>query len=100
MAKPGELFGRQAPREFSGSQIKRLKKSMQQRGYDPSKPIDIAIVDGRKVIIEGHHRARAAGAAGIKEVPVRIHQVDAATAARLEQEAAQAAQELGLESRW
>jgi hypothetical protein len=100
VARPGELYGRQGPREFTGSQIKRLKKSMKTSGYDPSKPIDIVEVNGRKIIIQGHHRARAAGAAKIKEVPVRIHDVDAATAARLEQEAARAAHELGLSHRW
>jgi hypothetical protein len=100
VARPGELYGRQGPREFTGSQIKRLKKSMKASGYDSSKPIDIVEVNGRKIIIDGHHRARAAGAAKIKEVPVRIHAVDAATAARLDQEAAQAAHELGLSHRW
>lgn len=100
VAKPRELFGRQGRAEFSGSQIKRLKKDMKKRGFDPTKPIDVVEVDGRMIILDGHHRARAAGAAKISEVPVRIHQVDAGTAARLHREAAEAAENLGLSHRW
>jgi ParB-like nuclease domain len=79
----------EAAAEVSGRQgtegllrfMDRLKKAMQRDGFDPSEPIDIAQIDGRNIIIDGHHRARAAGAAKIAEVPVRLHVVDAATAA-------------------
>jgi RHS repeat-associated protein len=99
-AKTRELFGRQTKHEFSSSKIRRLKKNMKQNGFDPNKPIEIVEVDGRKIIVDGHHRARAAGAAGIKEVPVKVLKVDPATAERYVQEAAEAAHSLGLTGRW
>jgi filamentous hemagglutinin len=73
-----------------GSQVKRLRRDMQQRGFDPSKPIDVADVDGRLVILDGHHRARAAAQAGIREVPVRVQSVTRDQADRLLREAAEA----------
>ena len=100
MARTRGLYGRQTRAEFCGSQIKRLKKRMQQRGYDASKPIEIVEVNGRKIIVDGHHRARAAGAAGIREVPVEVIVVNPATASQYLREAADAAVRLGLESRW
>jgi len=62
---------------------------MQQRGYDPNHPIDVADVDGRQIIVDGHHRARAAAQAGIKEVPVRVHSVISTQADQLLREAAE-----------
>jgi filamentous hemagglutinin len=35
---------------MSGSQVKRLKKDMRQNGFDQDQPIDVADVDGRKII--------------------------------------------------
>ena len=100
MARPSELFGRQTRGEFTSSQIKKIKNSIKAAGYDQSRPIDVAIVNGRKIIIDGHHRARAAGGAKVDQVPIRIHQVGAATASKLEQQAAEAAHSLGLSDRW
>lgn len=94
------LFGRQTSHEFTGSKLRRLKLAMRREGFDHREPIDITQIDGRNIIIDGHHRARAAGAAKITEVPVRIHVVDAATAAKYEQQAAEAAMQLGLDHRW
>ena len=99
-AKPSELFGRQTKNEFTGSNIRRIKKSIKKNGYDQSKPIDVVEVNGRKIIVDGHHRARAAGAAKVDQVPINIRKVDAATAARYEQQAAEAAHSLGLSNRW
>jgi intein/homing endonuclease len=74
--KVSELRGRQMPIEFMGNKIKKYKRQMpSQGGYGNFLPIQVAIVDGKKIIIDGHHRARAAGAAGIKFVPVRIVEV-------------------------
>lgn len=91
-----QLKGRQLSSEFSGSAIKRLKKNMQADGFNDDFPIDIAEIDGRKIIIDGHHRARAAGAAGIQEVPVRIVLVTPEQAITLLEQAAEAAENLGL----
>jgi ParB-like chromosome segregation protein Spo0J len=91
-----QLKGRQLGGEFSGSKIRRLKKAMRDRGFDEAYPIDIVEIDGHKIIIDGHHRARAAGAAGIKEVPVRINPVTPEQGTTLLAQAAEAAENLGL----
>ena len=91
-----ELKGRQLRSEFSGSNIKRLKRRMQRDGFDQRFPIDIAEVDGIKIIIDGHHRARAAGAARIREVPVRVNQVTPEQAGLLLKQAAEATENHGL----
>ncbi len=96
VAKTRELRGRQGPREFNKQTIKKLRRSMKRRGFDPAHPIEVTDISGRTIIIDGHHRARAAGGAGLKEVPVVRVKVDAQTAARLEREAAQAAEDLGM----
>jgi len=88
---PRTLIPRQGRDEMSASQVKRLKRDMQQRGFDPNQPIDVADVDGRRIILDGHHRARAAGQAGIKEVPIRVHPVTPEQADQLVREAAEAA---------
>jgi ParB-like nuclease domain len=95
-----ELYGRQPNREYNRTNIKRIKKSMKHEGFDPDNPIRIAEVNGRKIIIDGHHRSRAAGAAGIKKVPVIIEKLSKKEASLLEQEAAEASQSLQLEYRW
>ena len=99
-AKPSELFGRQTKSEFTSNQIKKIKKSIKTNGYDQSKPINVVEVNGRKIIIDGHHRARAAGGAKLDQVPIRIHKVDSATASKYEQQAAEAAHLLGISNRW
>ena len=71
----GLLNGRQLGHEFSGSKIKRLRKDMETNGFDAAHPIEVAKVNGYLVIIDGHHRARAAGAAGITHVPVIFKEV-------------------------
>lgn len=71
---------------------------MRESGFRPSGAIDIVEVDGRRIIIDGHHRARAAGAVGIREVPVRIWTVSEETATTLYPQAVEAAERLGL--RW
>ena len=69
---PKSLLGRQGPDEMSGSQIKRMTKDMNEDGYEGFDPIDVADVDGKKIIVDGHHRAAAASRAGIRMVPVRV----------------------------
>jgi filamentous hemagglutinin len=91
-----ELKGRQLRSEFTNVKIERLKKAMRQNGFDENLPIEIAIVNGRKIIIDGHHRARAAGAVGIKDVPVTIRSVTPEQGNRLFDQAAEAAENLGL----
>ncbi|MGR2855595.1 hypothetical protein FY046_06005 [Erwinia sp. 1181_3] len=75
---------------MSGSQVKRLVKDMKTNGFDVNEPIDAAIVNGKVIIIDGHHRAEAAAKAGIKDVPVRIHDVTTEQGDQLLREAAEA----------
>lgn len=96
----GSLYGRQGPDEFSSSNIRRIRDDMKVNGYDIDHPIEIAVIDGRNVIIDGHHRARAAGAAGVRDVPVVIRELAPEQAALYLQQAAEAAQRLGLDHRW
>ena len=96
-ADVSSLKGRQLANEFTGNMIKRFKRQMKaQGGYGDFPPIKIAEIDGKKIIIDGHHRARAAGAAGIKDVPVEIIDVPPGVASKYFQQAAEAAERLGL----
>jgi RHS repeat-associated protein len=70
------LVSRQGPSEMSGSKIKSLAKDMQENGFDKSKAIDVVNVNGKLIIIDGHHRAEAAKRAGIKEVPINSSKAD------------------------
>jgi len=87
---PNILISRQNKNEMSGSQVKRLVKDMKTNGFDVNEPIDAAIVNGKVIIIDGHHRAEAAAKAGIKDVPVRIHDVTTEQGDQLLREAAEA----------
>ncbi|MFQ1009925.1 ParB/RepB/Spo0J family partition protein, partial [Gilliamella sp. CG25] len=87
---PKYLISRQNSNEISGSDIKRLVKDMKTNGFDISQPIDIATINGKMIIIDGHHRAVAAIKAGIKKVPVRVNHLTEAQADQLLIEAAEA----------
>lgn len=82
-------ISRQNKNEMSGSQVKRLVKDMKANGFDVNEPIDAAIVNGKVIIIDGHHRAEAAAKAGIKGIPVRIHNVTKEQGGQLLREAAE-----------
>jgi ParB-like chromosome segregation protein Spo0J len=49
-----------------------ITASMQKRGFDPSKPIDVW--EGQDVVLDGHTRLRAATAAGLPTVEVYEHE--------------------------
>ncbi|MGG4675407.1 ParB N-terminal domain-containing protein [Providencia sp. Me1] len=75
---------------MSGSQVKRLVKDMKANGFNMNEPIDVAIVNGKMIIIDGHHRAEVARKAGIKDIPVRINTVTKEQGDQLLREAAEA----------
>ncbi|MEW9679167.1 ParB N-terminal domain-containing protein [Pseudomonas sp. TE50-2] len=52
--------------------------------------MDVANVNGKLIIIDGHHRAEAAAKAGIKNVPVNVDGVTREQADQLMREAAEA----------
>lgn len=57
---------------------------MRSEGFDENHPIDVAEVDGKLIIIDGHHRSQATVRSRVEKVPVVIHDVDPTTATRLE----------------
>jgi hypothetical protein len=83
VANPRNLLSRQGPGEMSGNVVRRLARGMRANGFNPAHPIEVANVEGRLVILDGHHRAAAAIRAGITEVPVVVRPVSAARAAEL-----------------
>ncbi|MGJ3355381.1 VENN motif pre-toxin domain-containing protein [Providencia sp. Je.9.19] len=87
---PSTLIGRQDNTEMSGSQVKRLVKDMKANGFNKDEPIDVAVVNGKMIIIDGHHRAEAARKAGIKDIPIRINTVTKEQGDQLLREAAEA----------
>lgn len=99
-AKPSELFGTQLKTEFTNSRINTIKKLIKQNGVNSLPPIQVAIVNGRKIILDGHHTARAAVGLKLKDGPIQIQSVSPARAAQLQQQAAEAAHSLGLGSRF
>jgi filamentous hemagglutinin len=84
---------------MTGSKIKRLTSDMKANGFDPAHPIEVATVEGRQIIVDGHHRAAAAVRAGIPQVPVTVTPVSPAQAAQLAREAAEAAAQRSLYGR-
>jgi len=63
---------------------------MRENGFDPNKPIEAADVDGKLIILGGHHRTQGAIGARIREVPVNVNQVTREQADQLLREAAEA----------
>lgn len=69
---PKLLLSRQSKNEMTGSQVKRLIKDMKANGYNVNEPVDITLVNGKMIIIDGHHRAEAARKAGLENISARV----------------------------
>ncbi|WP_305831708.1 DUF637 domain-containing protein, partial [Pseudomonas aeruginosa] len=71
---PRNLIPTQTKAEMSGSQIKRIVKSIKENGFDQEKPVDVwrNPKTGRLEIQDGHHRTEAAKKAGLDKIPVSI----------------------------
>lgn len=71
---PKTLLPLQEEREtlFGSNTLEDIKKSIEEKGYYPESEIEIVEVDGRKYIIEGHHRNFAAANLGKTLVPVNV----------------------------
>ncbi len=72
---PNILISRQTPNEISNSKVKRLKKNIREKGFDDSKPIEVANIDGRLIILDGHHRVVATRQLRLLSVPIKLNQV-------------------------
>jgi ParB-like chromosome segregation protein Spo0J len=57
---PNTLISRQTPSEMSSSKFKRLQKKIRERGFDAEQPIEVACIDGKLIMLDGHHRVVAA----------------------------------------
>jgi ParB family chromosome partitioning protein len=54
----------------------KIRKRMEVRGYDNSQPLHIWEREGKPVLIDGHHRLRAARENGITEIPCYFHRFE------------------------
>ena len=72
---PGSLISRQNSREMSKNRVNSLRKKIRKYGYDASEPIQVAEVDGKLIIIDGHHRHQASVRERLPEVPVEVYEV-------------------------
>ncbi|MNO24961.1 tRNA(Glu)-specific nuclease WapA precursor [compost metagenome] len=52
------------------SQLKKLTEGMKKNGWTGD-PVEIFEINGKKLIVDGHHRVRAAKQAGIENIPTR-----------------------------
>ena len=88
---PNILISRQTPSEISNSKVKRLRKKIREQGFDESKPIEVANIDGRLIILDGHHRVIAARQQRLLSIPIKVNQVSAEEELQLLLEASEAA---------
>ena len=63
---------------------------MRENSFDPNKPIEAADVDGKLIILDGHHRTQGAIVARIRKVPVNVNQVTRKQADQLLREVVEA----------
>lgn len=53
--------------------VRKLAASMRENGYDLDQPVTVQVMkDGRALLWEGNHRARAAAAAGLYVIPAEV----------------------------
>ena len=90
LVNPNALISRQTPSEMSGSKIKRLKKKIHEQGFDPEQPIEVADIDGKLIILDGHHRASAARQLRLQLAPIKRIEVTPDQEQKLLLEAAEA----------
>ncbi|MEM8830287.1 MAG: ParB/RepB/Spo0J family partition protein [Cyanobacteria bacterium P01_G01_bin.19] len=76
---PSSLIPRQNSREMTKSRVNSLRKKIRKYGYDADKPIEVAEVDGKLVIIDGHHRYQASVRERLAEVPIEVYKVSSET---------------------
>jgi RHS repeat-associated protein len=85
--KPRQILGL----ETSTGHVERLKKSILKDGFDASKPILVAEDGASLIILDGHHRQRAAILAKQKRVPILRRAVSESFLQELRVEVANAA---------
>ncbi|MBW4681852.1 MAG: ParB N-terminal domain-containing protein [Microcoleus vaginatus WJT46-NPBG5] len=89
---PKTLLSRQKRSEMSPSKIKKLKKKIRDTGFNLEHPIEVTDVDGRLIILDGHHRVAAAIKLAI-DVPITRQQLSLLQEKQLLDEVAEAQQD-------
>lgn len=67
-----------------------MKKKIREQGFDPEQPIEVADIDGKLIILDGHHRASAARQLRLQLVPIKRIEVTPDQEQKLLLEAAEA----------
>jgi filamentous hemagglutinin len=88
---PNTLISRQMQSEMTGSKIKKLVKQISKQGFDLANPIEVADINGRLIILDGHHRVVAAKRLKLESIPIRRKKVSPAQEQQLLQQVAEAA---------
>jgi RHS repeat-associated protein len=70
---PKDLVPTQSKSQLENSVVNKLAKDMKENGFDDEHPISTISVNGKNVILDGHHRVAAAIKANIKQIPVTTH---------------------------
>lgn len=60
---------------MSKCRVNSLRKKIKKYGFDAGEPIKVAEVDGKLIIIDGHHRHQASARERLAEVPVEVYKV-------------------------
>lgn len=88
---PNTLISRQMQSEMTGSKIKKLVKQISKQGFDLENPIEVANVNGRLIILDGHHRVVAAKRLKLESIPIRRQKVSPVEEQQLLHQVAEAA---------
>jgi ParB family chromosome partitioning protein len=76
LVKVGDIKTR---KEFEGlfphvpANFEKIKRRMEEKGYDNSQPVHLWETEGKAVLIDGHHRVLASKEVGIAEIPGYFH---------------------------
>ncbi len=94
---PNILIGRQTQNEMTSSKVKRLKSEIKVANYNINTPIEVGKIEGKFIIIDGHHRVKAARELGLKKIPIIVKLIeDKSIANSLIMQAAEAMQSYNL----
>lgn len=65
--------GLSAVHDITRERARGIMKSIKSQGFDPEQRIEVLGDDSGGIILDGHHRAIAAAAAGMKSIPASVY---------------------------